>query len=131
VTFDRELLERLGRTAEVRIETVAPNRTDGLTRRTIVWVVVDGRDVFVRSVRGERGRWYRDLLAEPAAAIHSRAPSAVLVRVRAEPVLDEATIDRASAAIRRKHEGQPGFEAMLRPEACAATLRLAPLAQER
>ncbi|HEY6058238.1 MAG TPA: DUF2255 family protein, partial [Candidatus Limnocylindrales bacterium] len=58
--FDPADLRALERTEEVRIET---RGADGTVHRTIIWVVVHGGDVFVRSVRGPSGRWYREACA--------------------------------------------------------------------
>jgi hypothetical protein len=43
-------LDLIDRTAEVRIET---SMTGGPVHRTIIWVVVDGGDVFIRSAYGQ------------------------------------------------------------------------------
>ncbi len=43
------------------IETRAPG--DGEVHRTIIWVVVEGNEVFIRSVRGSDARWYREVTA--------------------------------------------------------------------
>ena len=58
-SFGTETLRLLDETKEVRIET----RRDGDSpeHRTIIWVVVVEGEVFVRSVRGQRGRWYREI----------------------------------------------------------------------
>ena len=34
-----------------------------------IWVVVSGSEVFVRSVRGPKGRWYRDLAGGAPATL--------------------------------------------------------------
>ena len=62
--FDAEVLLALRGARTVRLETsAAPERP---MHTAIVWVVVDraGR-VLVRSWHGERGRWYRELRANP------------------------------------------------------------------
>ena len=64
--FDHDALEVLAATREVRIETRHP---DGPVHSAIIWVVVDGGDVFVRSWLGERARWYREAVANPAVTI--------------------------------------------------------------
>jgi hypothetical protein len=46
---------------EIEIETRAGG--GGSTHRRTIWAVVDGDDVFVRSYRGERGRWFREISA--------------------------------------------------------------------
>lgn len=63
--FDPALLAILREAEEAEITT------RGTTiHRTIIWPVVDDRGrVFVRSVRGPRGRWYRDALADPAVSL--------------------------------------------------------------
>src|SRR5918995_1739123 len=67
-TFVAETLRLLDETKEVRIET----RRDGDSpeHRTIIWVVVVEGEVFVRSLRGQRGRWYREISSNPEGALH-------------------------------------------------------------
>ena len=69
-SFDAETLRLLDETREVRIET----RRDGDSpeHRTIIWVVVVEGEVFVRSVRGAKGRWYREISSNPEGALHAR-----------------------------------------------------------
>jgi hypothetical protein len=50
--FSADELEELARADEVEIET---RRAAGGSRRTIIWIVVDGGHVYVRSVRGPAG----------------------------------------------------------------------------
>jgi hypothetical protein len=122
-SFDAETLRLLDETGEVRIET--RRDANAPAHRTIIWVVTFGGDVFVRSVRGPQGRWYREVSANPAAALHvgdRRIP------VRAVSEDDEATIERVSEAYRSKYEeSAPGpTRAMVRPETLPTTLRLEP-----
>jgi hypothetical protein len=96
--FDTETLQLLGETEEIRIET----RRDEISpaHRTTIWVVTVDGSVFVRSVRGEKGRWYRKVSANPSAALHAddrRIP------VRAVPVTDEQTIEAVSEAYRSEY----------------------------
>ena len=60
-----EQLGRIDDTQMVEIET----RNGDQTRRTIIWVMVDDGEVFVRSVRGPAGRWYQRALANPEVAL--------------------------------------------------------------
>ena len=122
-SFDPETLRLLEETREVRIETRRDE--DAPAHRTIIWVVAVDGDVFVRSVRGEKGRWYREVSANPSAALHvgdRRIP------VRAVPVADEPTVGAVSEAYRSKYgRTSPGStRAMLRPETLPTTLRLEP-----
>lgn len=106
---------------EVRIETHAPRGDD--VHSTIVWVVVDGGDVFVRSVRGERGRWYREAMARHDVTVDDQGRRLEVVAI---PVADAESIRRVDAAINRKYANDPGHSSMLTPEAQRATLRLEP-----
>ena len=122
-SFDDETLGLLDETAEVRIET--RRDPDSPEHRTIVWVVVIGGEVFVRSVRGQKGRWYREISSHPEGALHVEDDR---IPVHATSATDEATVDAVSAAIRSKYEESwPGpTAAMLRPEVLPTTLKLSP-----
>jgi len=102
-------------------ETQAPG---GATHSTIIWIVVDETEVFVRSVNGEDGRWYREAKANPAVAIHvdrRRLPATAI------PADDPDSIDRVSAALKAKYPGEgASLRSMLQPHNFATTLRLEP-----
>jgi hypothetical protein len=122
-TFEAETLRLLDETKEVRIET----RRDGDSpeHRTIIWVVVVEGEVFVRSVRGQRGRWYRELSSNPEGALHVEDDR---IPVRAASATEEATVDAVSAAFRSKYQqsSPASTEAMVRPETLPTTLKLSP-----
>jgi hypothetical protein len=121
MAFEAGFVERVAAADEVEIET---RRRGGEGVRTIIWVVADGGRVYVRSVMGEQGKWYRRLRAEPAGALHVGGSAAA---VRAVPVEDPAEVERVSEALRRKYARQAGSLArMLRPETLGTTLRLEP-----
>jgi len=122
-SFDAETLSLLDETKEVRIET--RRDADSPEHRTIIWVVVVEGEVFVRSVRGSKGRWYREISSNPKGALHvedARIP------VRATPAAEGATVDAVSAAFRSKYQksSPASTEAMVRPETLATTLKLSP-----
>jgi hypothetical protein len=121
--FDPDTLRLLDETREVRIETSRGG--DAPAHRTTIWVVTVDGTVFVRSVRGEEGRWYREVSANPRAALHvgdNRIP------VRAVPAADGATVEAVSEAYREKYgRTSPGStRAMLQPETLPTTTRLEP-----
>ncbi len=118
--FSAEVLTLLRDTIEVEIETHARN---GSVHRTIVWVVVDGPDAFVRSYRGATARWYREALAAPDVAIHAGGRR---IPVRATPATDDASIARASAGLAGKYADDPATPAMLRADVLGTTMRLDP-----
>ncbi len=118
--FEPGELALLAETMEIQIETVAAS---GPAHRTIIWVVVDGDDAFVRSVNGAGARWYREAVANPAVTIHA---SGQAIRARAEAAADPDSIRRTSEALSRKYAGRGGIRSMLKPEIFDTTLRLAP-----
>ncbi len=61
MALDDAQLALLDETKEVRVRT----REDGREFTTIIWIVVSDAVVFVRSVDGVDGRWYRRALADP------------------------------------------------------------------
>ncbi len=119
--FSDEDLDRIDRVKTVRIETSKP---DGPVHSTIIWAVVDGGDVFVRSWRGATARWYREAIANPDVTIQLRRPS--VLPARAVPATDPESVARVSAALERKYEGDPAAKSMVRDEILATTLRLDP-----
>ena len=122
-SFDDEILRLLDETKEVYIET----RRDGDSpeHRTIIWVVVVEGEVYVRSVRGPRGRWYREILSNPEGALHVEDDH---IPVRAAPATEGPTVDAVSAAISSKYErSSPNSTAsMVRPDTLPTTLKLSP-----
>jgi hypothetical protein len=116
--FDQQALDALRDEDEVHIET---SRGDEV-HRTIIWVVVDDDEVFVRSVRGPRGRWYRELThsGEGALFVDGRR-----IPVRAK-VADADAIERCSGALRAKYRPGGSLNSMLRPETLPTTLLLEP-----
>ena len=122
-TFDAETLRLLEGTKEVRIET--RRDADSPEHRTIIWVVVVEGEVFVRSVRGRRGRWYREISSNPEGALHVEDDR---IPVRAASVTEGATVDAVSAAFRSKYQqsSPASTEAMVRTETLPTTLKLAP-----
>jgi hypothetical protein len=91
--------------------------------RTTVWPVVEGGDVYVRSLNGEAGRWYREALANPDVVLHV---GGVALPARAVHTPDPDSIAAASAGLQRKYADSPYLESMIRDEILEATLRFEP-----
>lgn len=122
MTFDEDTLATLCTADEVEIETVSG---DGAVHRTTIWIVADERDAYVRSVRGARGRWYRELRDRPEGALlldEARVP------IRAVAAADPATVGLVSNLLRAKYgrRSAASTESMLTPETLPTTLRLEP-----
>src|SRR3954469_7433133 len=125
MTFDSETLGRIEDAVEVVIET---SRLDGRRRRTIIWIVVDDQDVFVRSVNGERGYWFQ-------AATEPDAEIALIVDGHRTPVTatlasDEEAIERRSRQLERKSAGHPELPSIPGPQVLPTPLRLGPAAAD-
>ena len=121
MSFEPGFVAQVDAAGEVEIETQRPGRP---AVRTIIWVVVEGGRVYVRSVLAEEGRWYRRLRATSAGRLHVGGSATA---VRAVPVDDPAEVERVSEALRRKYARQASSLArMLRPETLPTTLRLEP-----
>jgi hypothetical protein len=116
--FDQDTLRHLHDAQEIAIRT-EKHGDEPVT----IWVVAPGGDVFVRSVRGPKGRWYKDLAKGGDATVEfdgRRLP------VRATPAHDAASLERASEEYLRKYRTSPYAKAMVKPETLTTTLRLEP-----
>lgn len=117
MTFEKADLARIAAAREIEIET---HSSAGEIHRTIIWVVVHDGSVLVRSVRGPRGRWYREALADPAVAVHvdgRRLPATAVL------TSDPATVVACTEELRLKYRGR-SLDSMLRPDVLETTLRL-------
>ena len=116
--FDAETLRHLRKAREVSIRTDKhPNSA------VVIWVVVAGDDVFVRSVSGARGRWYRDLETGGLATLDVGGHRLL---VRAMPDPGAVAVERASGEYLRKYHTSPYAQAMVKAEVLPTTLRLEP-----
>ncbi len=118
--FSEEIAARLGRTEEIEIET---RSAAGVVHRTTIWVVVEGGEVFVRSVTGAGARWYREISANPSAAVHVGGDR---IPVTAVPATEAASVGRASAEYLRKYASSEYAPAMVVEGVLGTTLRLEP-----
>ncbi len=120
MSFSQDDLALIGAAEEVEIETQSP---EGPVHRTIIWIVVDGDDTFVRSVMGTRGRWFREATANPAVAVHvagRRIPATAI------PATDPDSIDRINRALTAKYTGIEGYDSMFEPANLSTNFRLEP-----
>src|SRR5436190_1836093 len=83
---------------EVDIET--RRAADAPAHRTTIWLVVEDGEVYVRSVRGSAGRWYREVTANPEATLHADGEAVPVTAVSAR---DADSVERANAGYRRKY----------------------------
>jgi hypothetical protein len=122
MSFAPDLLDRLRTMREVQIET--KRDSDAPVHRTVIWIVVDdaGR-VLVRSYLGERGRWYREALANPSCTLWIGDDS---IPIRAELAADSERVAAASAGLSAKYARSASLPFMVQPEVLETTLELLP-----
>lgn len=120
--FAPDVFERFAHTSVIEVVTRAA--PDAPVHRTPIWVVVDEDEstVYVRSIRGTRGRWYREMRAQPQA---EAIVDGERVPVHAVPA-SQGEIKRATAAYQRKYGHDPHVNGVLQPGVFPATLRLEP-----
>ena len=116
--FDANTLGELRAVREIVIRTEKHPAT-----AVTIWVAVADEDVFLRSVGGSKGRWYRDLAAGRCATLEFAGRR---LEVEAFPVSDPDAIARASREYLRKYQPSPYAQAMVRDEVLPTTLRLEP-----
>ena len=118
MNFDAEILRALRDVREARIRT--EKHPEG---SVVIWVTVADDEVFVRSVRGTKGRWYRDLAEGGPATLEFAGRR---LAVQAIPASDPETVARASNEYLRKYRPSPYAQAMVKSEVLPTTLRLEP-----
>ena len=116
--FDADTLRELRDCNEVAIRT---EKHPGSA--VVIWVVVADDEVFVRSVRGSKGRWYRDLATGGSATVEFAGRR---LEVQAFPAIDADSIARASQEYLRKYQASPYAQSIVRSEVLLTTLRLEP-----
>jgi hypothetical protein len=118
MNFDADTLRELRDVQEFRIRTGKHPKT-----AVVIWVVVADDAVFVRSFRGAKGRWYRDLASGGPATLEFAGHQ---LAVQAIPAADSESIARASAALLEKYKSSAYAAAMVKPDTLSTTLRLEP-----
>jgi hypothetical protein len=102
-----EALHHLGGVEEIRIGV---RRPDGSTRSVPIWVVQVGGHIYVRSVRGPKGGWYRRLRFNPNGEVRDGDHRHL---VRAEAVIDAGTLAEVTRAYATKYAGSPFVRPLL------------------
>jgi hypothetical protein len=105
---------------------LASLRSDGTLRKPVtMWVVRDGKDLYVRSMHGPDGAWYRG--TQTRSAGHIRA-GGVDKDVRFVVDTDPTLNDRIDTAYRSKYRryGDNIIGSVVNPAARESTIRLVP-----
>jgi hypothetical protein len=115
-------LDKLGRAEEVQIATIG---SDGALRKPVtVWAVRHDDDLYLRSVGGRNGQWFRGTQEKHEGRIRAGGVQQDVTFVEADHNLD----DEVDAAYRAKYRRYAGsiLTSVLTPEARAATIKLVP-----
>jgi hypothetical protein len=88
-----------------------------------IWVVVPDNKVLVRSVRGSKGRWFRDLAGGGPATLEFNGQR---LTVQAVPATNAESIERASSEFLSNYRSSPYAESIVRLTVLQTTLRLEP-----
>ena len=116
--FDAETVGMLRDMREVVIRT--DKHPDSAV---VIWVVVAEGEVFVRSVRGEKGRWYRDVAAGSPATLDLVGRQ---LPIRPIPAADPISVNKVSREYLRKYQSSSYAQEMVRADVLPTTLRLEP-----
>jgi len=120
--WDNEALDKIAAAEEVRIASVRP---DGTLRKPVtVWVVRHGGDLYVRSVRGRGGHWFRGTQERREGRIQAGAVQQDVTFVDADRDLD-GEIDTAYRAKYGRYAGSI-LNSVLTPEARSSTTKIVP-----
>jgi hypothetical protein len=120
-TWTGDELDEIGNAEEL---TLASVRGDGTLRRPVtMWVVRDGDDVYVRSVKGRGSSWFRGVQDRHEAHIRAGGVDKDVALVES----DDAS-DAVDAAYQAKYGSRYAtiVPSIVAPAARAATLKLVP-----
>ena len=104
---------------------LASTRRDGRLRKPVtIWVVRHGDDIYVRSVNGRTGTWFRGTQVRREGRIWAGGVEKDVTFVDADPGLN----DQIDAAYRTKYRRYAAsiISSVVSPKARSATIRLAP-----
>jgi len=115
-------LERIASADELEIASV---RRDGTLRKPVtVWIVRLGDDLYVRSVKGPTGAWFRGTQARHEGRIQAGGVDRDVTFVEADTALSDE-VDRAYRTKYRRYAANI-VNSVLTPGARSATLRVVP-----
>jgi len=115
-------LDKFGKAEDVQIASVG---RDGKLRKAVtVWAVRHGDDLYVRSVRGRDGHWFRGTEERHEGRIRAGGAQQDITFVEADRNIDNE-IDAAYGDKYRRYAGRI-LESVLTPEARTSTLKIVP-----
>jgi hypothetical protein len=120
-TWSGEELSAIGDASELRVTSL---RGNGTARRSrTIWVVRHGDDLYVRSVRGTEGAWFRGVQQRHQGRISGGGLDRDVMFEDADHVLD----DEIDEEYRRKYgRTSSAVDSITSADARATTIRLVP-----
>lgn len=121
-TWTSDELNKIGAAEELEIASL---RRDGTLRSSVtIWVVRDGDDLYVRSVNGRKGAWFRGTRGRHEGHIQAGGVDKDVTIVDADPDIN----DQIDAAYRIKYRCYAAsiIRSIVSPEARSATIKLVP-----
>jgi hypothetical protein len=115
-------LDKIGTAEELEIASL---RRDGTLRNPVtIWVVRHGDDLYVRSVNGRTGAWFRGTQVRHEGHIRAGGVDKAVTFVEADPAIN----DRIDTAYRTKYRryGANIVNTIVSSEARSATIKLVP-----
>jgi hypothetical protein len=114
-------LSMIGKTEELEIAAL---KRDGTPRKPVtIWVVRQGDNLYVRSVNGRTGTWFRGAQERHEAHIEAGGVAKAVRLIETDDLND--AIDTAYRAKYRRYAKRI-VDSVLTPQARAATLKLVP-----
>jgi hypothetical protein len=124
-TWTSDELNKIGTAEELEI---APRRRDGTLRNPVtIWVVRHGDDLYVRSVNGRTGAWFRGTQVRHEGHIQTGGIDKDVTFVDADPDIN----DQIDAAYRTKYRRYASsiIGHIVSPKARSTTIKLVPHAR--
>jgi hypothetical protein len=115
-------LDRIGKAEEVQIASVG---RDGTMRKPVtVWAVRYGDALYVRSVKGRSGQWFRGVQERHEGRIRAGGVQQDVTFIDADHDID----DEVDAAYRAKYRRYAGsiLNSVLTPQARSTTIKVVP-----
>ena len=122
-TWASEELNKIGSAEELKIAALRPDGT--LRKQVIIWVVRLGDDLYVRSVKGHNGAWFRGVLERHQGHIQAGGIDRDVTFVEETAPDINAQIDAAYRTKYRRY-GPNIVNSIVSPDARTATIKLVP-----
>ena len=120
--WTRDELPKVARAEELEIASVRP---DGTLRKLVtIWVVREGDSLYVRSVKGPTGAWFRGTQERHEGRIRAGGVEKDVTFVTADHDIDDA-VDASYRAKYRRYAGSI-LNSVLTPQARSTTIKLVP-----